>query len=495
VADGRGYIPYESYTGFSQEFWQLENMLSLNKDMCACIRTVTGQFDPQDASVLTPYGSVYINNSQEFLKGLTREEITRFRGNCIRNGFLSIALIPIRYRGNTAGLIHLADERIGKVPLKVVQFLESVSSLIGEAIHRFNTEEALRKSEASLSEAQRISHIGNWEWDIDTNELIWSDEVYRIFEVSHDLFGRTYEEVLDYIHPDDRQAVQEAVTNAFFERKPYSVVHRIIPSGGGEKTVQEQGEIIFDQNGIPLRMVGTIQDVTEQKKTEEQLLSSQEQLRNLFAHLQTVREKEREKIAREIHDEFGTMLTALKIDISWLEKKMARAHPNTVERLHKDLELLSSAIKTVQRISSELRPGILDHLGLAAATEWQVKEFATRMGIKWHVDIDIENADIYREFSISVFRILQESLTNIARHASASSVRVTLQKRDDDLYMEITDDGKGISDDQLVNPQSFGLIGIRERVEHMGGEAEIGRAPQGGTTVSIKIPIRQGAVK
>jgi PAS domain S-box-containing protein len=495
VADGRGFIPYEYYTGFSQEFWQLENMLSLDKDMCACIRTVTGQFEPQDASVLTPHGSVCINNSQEFLKGLTREEITRFRGNCIRHGFLSIALIPIRYRGSTTGLIHLADEHAEKVPSKVVQFLESVSSLIGEAIHRFNTEEALRRSEASLNEAQRIAHIGNWEWDIESNQLIWSDEVYRIFGVSRERFGRTYEAVLDYIHPEDRQAVQEAVTNSFFERKPYSVVHRIIPSGGGEKTVQEQGEIIFNRNEVPLRMVGTIQDVTEQKKTEEQMRLSQEKLRNLYAYMQQMREKEREKIAREIHDEFGTMLTALKIDISWLEKKVGQAHPDTIERLRKDLGLLSTAIKTVQKISSELRPGILDHLGLAAATEWQVKEFATRMGIEWHVDIDMQSADLDRDLSISFFRILQESLTNIARHASASSVRVTLEERGHALHMEITDDGRGITDDQLANPQSFGLIGIRERVEHLGGEVEIGRAPQGGTTVSIRIPIGEGDKK
>jgi PAS domain S-box-containing protein len=496
VADSRGYIPYESYTGFSQEFWKMENMLSLNKDMCACIRTVTGKYEPQDASVLTsPHGSVYINNSLEFLQGLTEEETARFRGNCIRNGFLSIALIPIRYRDSTTGLIHLADERAGTVPLKVVQFLESVSSLIGEAIHRFNTEEALRKSEARLNKAQGIAHIGNWEWNIDANELSWSDEMYRIFGVSRGQFGATYEAVLDFIHPDDRQAVQEAVTNAFFERKPYAVVHRIIPYGSGEKTVQEQGEIIFDQDEVPLRIVGTIQDVTEQKKKEEELRSSREQLRKLYMNLETIREKEREKIAREVHDEFGTMLTALKIDVSWLEKKLLSQHPDLIERLHKNTEHLSSAIKTVQRISSELRPGILDHLGLAAATEWQVKEFATRMGITWNVDIDMESADVQRDLSISMFRILQESLTNIARHASASDIKVTLMESEGTLHMEITDNGRGITDDQIIDPQSFGLIGIRERVEHMGGEAEIGRAPQGGTTVSIKIPVRQGVIK
>lgn len=495
VTDSRGFIPYEAYTGFSHEFWKLENMLSLDKDMCACIRAITGQFEPQDASVRTPNGSVLINNSQEFLNVLTEEEKSRFRGNCIRSGFLSIGLIPVRYGGNTIGLIHLADEREGKMPFQAVQFLESVSSLIGEAIHRFNMEESLRRSEARLNEAQAIAHIGNWDWTIETNALSWSDEIYRIFGVSRSQFGATYEAVLDFIHPDDREAVREAVTRAFFEQQPYSVVHRIVLSSGAVKTVQERGEIIFDQNDIPLRIVGTIQDITEQKMIEERLRASQEQLRNLYAHMQKMREQEREHIAREIHDEFGTMLTALKIDVSWLEKKLSSQHPELLERLHKDLELLSSAIKTVQRISSELRPGILDHLGLSSAVEWQVKEFGERMGIAYHVGIDMESADIDRDVAISVFRILQESLTNIARHASASQVQVTLTESNNTLHMEITDDGLGITDDQLVNPQSFGLIGIRERVEYMGGEAAIGRAPQSGTRVSIRIPFRQGVAR
>ncbi|MEW6054861.1 MAG: PAS domain S-box protein [Nitrospirota bacterium] len=495
VADNRGFIPYEAYLGFSQEFWKLENMLSLNKDMCACIRTVTGQFEPQDASVLTPNGSVCINNSQAFLNGLSEDEKTRFRGNCIRSGFLSIALITVCYRGQTIGLIHLADERERKTPIGVVQFIESISSLIGEALHRFDTEEALRRSEASLNEAQGIAHIGNWEWNIETNELFWSNEIYRIFGTSRNQFGATYEAVLDFIHPDDRDTVHDAVTNSFFEKKPYSVIHRIILSTGEEKTVQERGEIIFGENNVPLRMVGTIQDITEQKKIEEQLRASQEQLRNLYAHLQKMREQEREKIAREIHDEFGTMLTALKIDVAWLEKKLSGEHPDFVNRLHKDLELLSSAIKTVQRISSELRPGILDHLGLASAIEWQVKEFGERMGIEWNIDINAERTEIDRDISISVFRILQEALTNIARHAAASAIQITLKEKTHSLHMEITDNGRGITDEEIAHPQSFGLIGIRERVKQLGGDVEIGRVPQGGTRLTIRILLGQGVRK
>lgn len=485
VADDRGFIPYESYTGFSQEFWQMENMLSLKSDVCACIRTVMGQFEPQDSSVLTPYGSVCINNSREFMKTLTEEEAKRFRGNCIRSGFLSIALVPIRYRETTIGLIHLADEHEGKAPLGAVQFLESLSSLIGEAIHRFNTEEALRKSKASLSEAQKIAHIGNWDWNIEKNELNWSDEIYRIFGVSQEKFAKTYEAFLDLVHPDDREAVQSAVSEAFFEKKPYSVDYRIILPAGIEKILQSRGEIVFGLNSVPLRMLGTIQDVTERKKTEEQL-------RSLFAHLQTVREKEREKIAREIHDEFGSMLTALKIDISWLEKKLSQSHPDTIKRLQRDLELLSSAIKTVHRISSELRPGTLDHLGLGAAVDWQVKEFGKRLGTKCHIDIDMQNEDIDRELSTSVFRILQESLTNIARHAKASSVSIMLRIKDHALHFEIIDDGRGITEKEINNPQSFGLMGIRERVEYMRGKVVIGRSPHGGTVLSVTIPLGTG---
>ncbi|MEW6418144.1 MAG: PAS domain S-box protein [Nitrospirota bacterium] len=362
VVDRHGFIPYESYTGFSLEFYRLENMLSLDKDVCACVRTITGKFEHQDKSVLTPNGSFCINNSLEFADRLKQEELARFRGNCIRSGFLSIALVPLRYRGRTIGLIHLADEREGMLHLKVIEFLETISALIGEAIFRFNTEEELR--------------------------------------------------------------------------------------------------------------------------------NSREQLRELFAHLQSVREQERTQIAREIHDEFGAVLTGLKVDLASLEKKMPAEREVAQERLRSDLELVNSAIQIVKKISSELRPSVLDHLGLSAAIEWQVKEFGNRSGIGWDISIDIKDAGMDRDLSTAVFRIFQEALMNIIRHAEATKIHVNLKERDGFLILDVIDNGKGIPEEKLMDPHSFGLMGMRERVQYLGGDLEIKGIMNKGTTVTVKIPVK-----
>ena len=150
VVNDQGYIPYESYVGFSREFWKMENMISIRKDACACIRVVTGKFELPDMTAVTPNGSFYLNDSVGFLNNLSKEEATRFRGNCIRSGFLSVAIIPVRYRDETLGAIHLADQKQGMLPLKIVQFIESMAPLIGEAVHRFNTEEELRRTRDEL---------------------------------------------------------------------------------------------------------------------------------------------------------------------------------------------------------------------------------------------------------------------------------------------------------------------------------------------------------
>jgi signal transduction histidine kinase len=236
-------------------------------------------------------------------------------------------------------------------------------------------------------------------------------------------------------------------------------------------------------------MFGTVQDITKQKRIEEEIRDSREQLRNLYLHLQSVREEERTHIAREIHDEFGTILTALKIDLSWLGKQLPQENKAPTEKIRKDLELINSAIKTVQRISSELRPGILDHLGLSAAMEWQVKEFCNRAGINWDITIDLGDTKPDRDLSTTMFRILQESLTNIARHAEATEVRVSLRGKNNVLTLEIIDNGKGVSEEQLSDRSSFGLIGMKERAHHLGGNAFIEKADGKGTKVLVTIPL------
>jgi PAS domain S-box-containing protein len=492
LVNEKRYIPYESYVGFSKEFLKLENMLSLDTDVCACIRVIEGKFESQDTPVITQNGSLYLCNSTEFVNGLTEKEKTRYRGNCIRSGFLSVAIIPIRYHEQTLGAIHLTDEREGMVPLNTIQFLELMAvPLIGEAIHRFNTEEALKASEASLYEAQRVAHLGNWDWNIQTNQLYWSDEIYRIFGLSPQEFGATYDAFLDSVHPDDREFVKRAVSEALYEKKPYSIDHRIVLPDGSVRIVHEQAEVTSDEAGNPVWMLGTVQDITDLKRAEEELKKSYEQLRNLSEHLQSVREEERTKIAREIHDELGQTLTALKIEISMLAGKLYPDHKPLVEKTESIVKRIDETIQAVKRICTELRPTVLDHFGLIAAIEWQAEEFQKRTGIRCEVTFTPGDIVFDQDTSTVLFRIFQETLTNVMRHADAAEVKASLKEKDGMITLEVKDNGRGITEEQINNSSSFGLLGIRERVNFLGGNVTISGMGNKGTTVKVSIPYRK----
>jgi len=208
------------------------------------------------------------------VNSLSEEERTRFRGMCIKTGYASVAVVPIRYRDEILGVIHLADERESKVLIRDIEFIESMAPLIGEAIYRFNIEEKLIMSKASLAEAQRIAHLGNWEWDIQTDKLYWSDEIYRIFGLTPQQVNVTYKEFLNYIHPEDREFVKKSVNEALYGG-PYSIDHRIVLQDGTVRIIHEQGEVAFGESGEPVRMIGTVQDITEKKETEMQLIMSE----------------------------------------------------------------------------------------------------------------------------------------------------------------------------------------------------------------------------
>ncbi|MBI5810004.1 MAG: sensor histidine kinase, partial [Deltaproteobacteria bacterium] len=196
-------------------------------------------------------------------------------------------------------------------------------------------------------------------------------------------------------------------------------------------------------------------DVTERKTAEEALRESQGQLRSLAVHLQQIQEKERSRIARDIHDEFGQLLTAMKYDLSWMKRRLHEDQEPLVEMSEKMSKLIENAVKTVQRISSELRPALLDDLGLVAAIEWYAGEYQDRTGTKCAVTCDPDEIILDRELSTAVFRAFQEALTNVARHADATKVEVSLKKDDRELVLNVRDDGKGITEEDIFDSKSF----------------------------------------
>jgi signal transduction histidine kinase len=230
----------------------------------------------------------------------------------------------------------------------------------------------------------------------------------------------------------------------------------------------------------------------ENQKAQERLRRSHDQLRALTGHLQFVREEERTRIAREVHDELGQALTGLKLDLSWLDGKI-----HGERTLHRKIRAMSeqvdATIQTVRRIATELRPGVLDSLGLSAAIEWQTQDFQERTGIRTDVSIDLKEPIWDKEFSTVCFRVFQETLTNIIRHAKADHVEVRLAQVGNELIMTVRDNGRGISEKEVVHARSIGLIGMRERVAQVGGEVFFFGLPDRGTTVTMRAPIPQTA--
>ncbi len=228
----------------------------------------------------------------------------------------------------------------------------------------------------------------------------------------------------------------------------------------------------------------------ERRRAEEQLRRSHEQLRALTSYLQYVREEERTRISREVHDELGQALTGLKMDVAWIASNLPKHGRGVL--LHKIKTMLAgidTIINTVRRISTELRPGILDSLGLVAAIEWQASEFQTRTGIACHVSTTVGDTMWDQDFTTAFFRIFQETLTNVIRHATATRVEVKLGVEEGRLVLTVTDNGRGITEDEIANTRSIGLIGMRERAALVGGNLHIQGSPGLGTAVTVSIPL------
>jgi PAS domain S-box-containing protein len=245
------------------------------------------------------------------------------------------------------------------------------------------------------------------------------------------------------------------------------------------------------EEGDLLEVIAVLQDVTETRKAEEKLKESFDSIRRLTNHLQNIREEERQHIAREIHDELGQLLTVLKMDVSLLRKKIGPLSEEASSKLTDMLGVIDKTVKTVRRIASELRPTLLDDLGLVAAMEWHLEEFEKRSGIQSRFISSIREEVIPQSYKIGLFRILQESLTNVARHSGATEVSVILDVTDNGIVMSITDNGKGFDPVLARKKKTLGLIGMRERMQMIGGEYNISSIPGKGTTTEVVIPLQQ----
>jgi PAS domain S-box-containing protein len=234
-----------------------------------------------------------------------------------------------------------------------------------------------------------------------------------------------------------------------------------------------------------------LRDITLRKQAEDALRESQRELRELSARVLEAREEEKAHVARELHDELGQLLTALKMDLGWLRERVA-ADAELAARAGEMGTLLDRTVGATRRISADLRPLMLDDLGLADAAAWLVDDFAKRSGVACKADIaeSAELQDISRSVATAVYRAIQESLTNVARHSGAKSAWVVLAVEDSAIHVEVEDDGRGIAPEDLAKARSLGLKGMRERIAFLGGSLDIARAPRGGTRLRLRVPLR-----
>jgi len=360
-------------------------------------------------------------------------------------------------------------------------------NIIRDISERHQADEALRESEEryrTLFEGSRDAIY------ITTREGRFVD----VNQAFLDLFGYTPEEIEGlmvqeiYADKNARDRFQEEIEEAGFVRDYDVTLHR---RDGTELDSLVTAIVQRAEDGTIMGYQGTIRDISEYKRAEEALTKSREQLRALSAYLQSSREQERTSIAREVHDDLGQSLTALKMDLSWMRRRVSKDQQSLIDKMQSMSELVDMTIGTVKRIITDLRPGLLDDLGLEAAVEWQVEEFQKRTGIKCKARLDIEEHILDPERSTAIFRILQETLTNVLRHSNATEISISLTERDGQVVLVTSDDGKGITKKQISHPGSFGLMGIQERAHVFGGNMEIVGVRGKGTTVTVSIPIER----
>jgi len=241
-----------------------------------------------------------------------------------------------------------------------------------------------------------------------------------------------------------------------------------------------------------LCILAFVRDIGRRVQEEDELRRSQEQMRALSDRLLTLREEERARVSRSMHDEIGQMLTGIKMDIAWLQRRLDPGQEPLLDKTKAMSELIDAAVQAVRRVATELRPGILDDLGLEAAVEWQLQEFQRRTDIHCTLISDMMEGSLDAGKTTTAFRILQEALTNVVRHTQASQVEVVLTGNAAELTLVVRDDGRGITGSERDHPRSIGLLGMSERARMRGGKLEIQGVAGKGTTVTLRLPLTPG---
>lgn len=344
----------------------------------------------------------------------------------------------------------------------------------------------LEKSQALLAEAEHLAAMGSWSWNLRTNALTWSDELYRLRGFTPQEFEMTYEKFLMRVDPADQPNVDRVIQQSLRDCQPYALDYTMIRSDGVRRNIHARAAFVFDADHQPCRMFGTAQDVTELKQAEMERARLFKQMQSLSNRLVEAQEMERRSIARELHDEIGQALTGLKLML-----EMSASAPSDSSRATEMLGVINDLMARVHEMSLDLRPAVLDDLGLLPALLWHFERYSSQTGVQ----VDFKHAGLAGRFAplieTTAYRITQEALTNVARHAQVSGVRVYLTANESSLNLEIEDQGCGFDQSAALAMPSSGLAGMRERALLAHGTLTMQAAPGKGTSIVVKLPLTE----
>ncbi|MBT0652911.1 PAS domain-containing protein [Geomobilimonas luticola] len=382
------------------------------------------------------------------------------------------------------------DELERRVGERTAELAHTVAALQGEIAERKQAESELLKSQERNALVAIGANDGIWDWDIASGQVYFSARWKGMFGYEEYEISNSIDEWKKRIHPEDYDSVMAALDDHLKGESPlFQVEYRMLHKNGEYRWILTRGASFRDIRKKSYRMAGSHTDITEKKRADEKLLASHESLRNLSSHLESLMEKERKNISREIHDEVGQLLTALKFDVSWLAGRLPANRPALSEKARSMADLIDMTVETVQRIATELRPRLLYDLGLATAMEWHADEFRKRTGIACNLALGIDESKLDPARSTALYKIYKEALTNVMRHAGASRVDVSLKKRKKGIMLQIKDNGRGIRESEINDPKSVGLIGIYERAHLWGGEVHISGVADEGTMLTVVMPM------
>ena len=352
------------------------------------------------------------------------------------------------------------------------------------------TEQALREQRTLLAEAQKIAGLGSWEWDPDSGRVAWSEELYRIFGVTPQDVQPSFENYLERLHPEDRQQSGSMVASALIDNRPFSMLERVVRPGGELRYVRSQGDVVRNERGKPIKVLVACLDITDQRHSESALRQAAQDLHGLTRRLVQAEEAERRRLARELHDRVGQSLSALNINLDIISRDSQALPPALRQRLEDSLGLVDGTLQSIESVMADLRPPLLDEYGLAAALGWHAEEFSRRTGVQ--VTVTDRTPDAAKgarpEAAVALFRIAQEALNNVLKHAQAKSVRINVSATDEELVLDVHDDGRGF-DPRAARRGRWGMTTMRERAEAAGGQLHVDATPGQGTRIHARVPL------